>query len=433
MKKRLIFAIFVFELTVLTSGWAADASAPGKAPQPLAIQGYFGEFSGAMVIYDEGNQCTYEYNPQQCGKRFPPCSTFKIPNSAIGLETGVLNGPDHLFKWDGKTKWAIDAWNQDLTLTEAIRVSCVPCYQEVAKKVGRDRMQHYVDMFQYGNKDISGDITTFWLGSPLMISAREQITFLDNLFSGTFDISQKNLDILSQITELNRTERGILHGKTGSDVTDAGEWVLGWFVGYVETPADRYFFACNIVDGQKPSGFKAREMAEKILTDAGLLGDLTSAPVIPIKFTRPADGFYILQEEKEATGRFDYDPAKYQILVYDQTAITGIPDIPVRYFIAAKNPDVPLKLKGTPERTFDENGKTILGIEMEDKYVPLLEKVTRENAMKRKVGMFIGGRMVSVHKIREPITEGKIKISRCSDNACEQIYLDLTGKKSAGE
>lgn len=428
MKKHLIYWLiaFLFPFQIVI-GQAMESSPVYDAR--LEIETYFTVFSGAMVIYDEADQCAYEYNPEQCAARFSPCSTFKIPNSVIGLETGVLSGPEYLFRWDGKTIRKMDAWNRDLTLAEAIKVSCVPCYQQVAEQVGREQMQKYVDMFQYGNKDISGDITTFWLGSPLEISAREQVKFLDQLLSGDFDVSDRTLDILRQITELTRTERGILYGKTGSGMT-SGEWVLGWFVGFVEVPENRYFFACNITGGEKPAGFKAREITERILVDAGLIGDSRSVPVISLKSSIPADGFYILHEEKEGSHRFDYDPSRSRILVYDQSDITGIPDIPVRYFITAKNPDVPLKLKGAPERIIDDQGKTILNIEMDDDYVPVLERVTREHMMKKQIGMFIGGKMISVHKIRAPITEGKLQISRCSDNACERIYADLTRDKS---
>ena len=431
MKKYLIFwlTVYIFSFQAVL-GQTIESSLPCN--EKLELASYFSDYSGAMVIYDEANQCTYEYNPQQCAKRFSPCSTFKIPNSVIGLETGVLSGPEYLFKWDGKTKRKMDAWNRDLTLAEAIKVSCVPCYQGVAEQVGRDRMQRYVEMFQYGNKDISGDITTFWLGSPLEISAREQVKFLDQLLSGDFDVSDRTLDILRQITELTRTERGILYGKTGSGMT-SGEWVLGWFVGFVEVPENRYYFACNITGGENPAGFNAREITERILSDAGLIGDSKSAPVIPLKSAIAADGFYILHEEKDGFHRFDYDPSASRILVYDQSDITGIPDIPVRYFITAKNPDVPLKLKGDPERIIDDQGKTILNIEMDDEYIPVLEKVTREYTMKKQIGMFIGGKMISAHKIRAPITEGKLQISRCSDNACERIYADLTRNKSTAE
>ena len=406
---------------------AADGAnaVPAADAEVFDAGAFFEGFSGAFVIRDEAGCCTYEFNPPQCARRFPPCSTFKIPNSVIGLETGVISGPDQFFKWDGQ-KRNFESWNHDMMLPEAMKVSCVPCFQQVAAQIGRERMTEYIERFAYGNKDISGDITTFWLGSPLEITAREQSVFLDRLFSGEFGVSERTLDIVRQITLIEQSERGILRGKTGSDVTDAGEEVLGWFVGFVEATDNRYFFACNIIKGDKPAGFKAREIAKNILTAAGLLGSVGTSPKIQMKSDAPADGFYILQEEKEYVKRFERDPATSRILVYDQSEISGIPDIPVRYFIAGKTPDVPLKLKGDPERITDDQGKTMLNLRIDDEYIPVLERVTRENMMRKQFAVVIGGRMISAHKIRAPITDGKLQISRCSDNVCERIYADLT-------
>src|SRR5258708_36755126 len=98
-----------------------------------------------------------------------PASTFKIPNPLIALETAVVADPDKdVFKWDGVTR-PVEGWNHDHTLRSAIAASAVPVYQEIARRIGAERMQKYVDLFEYGNRDIGGRIDQFGLPVKLAI------------------------------------------------------------------------------------------------------------------------------------------------------------------------------------------------------------------------------------------------------------------------
>src|SRR5260221_8767466 len=107
-----------------------------------------------------------------------PASTFKIPNSIIALETGVVTDPDKdVFKWDGVTR-SIEAWNRDHTMRSAIAASAVPVYQEIARRIGQERMQKYVDLLEYRNRDIGGRIHQFWPTGQLPHAPDQQIEFL---------------------------------------------------------------------------------------------------------------------------------------------------------------------------------------------------------------------------------------------------------------
>ena len=132
---------------------------------------HFAGFTGTFVMYDPAGDKYIVYNEPQSKKRLSPCSTFKIYNSLIGLETGVLDQEDvyTLFKWNG-TQYSFPYWNHDHTLASATRESVVWYFQELAARIGPERMQEYIDKIGYGNKDISGGLTTFWLGSSLQIS-----------------------------------------------------------------------------------------------------------------------------------------------------------------------------------------------------------------------------------------------------------------------
>ncbi|MCH5716867.1 hypothetical protein MKP07_11955 [Niabella hibiscisoli] len=67
----------------------------------------------------------------------------------MGLQTGKISSDSMVIPWDGVTR-NIPDWNKDLNMYEAFRVSSVPYYQEVARRIGRDTMQFWLDSLKYG-------------------------------------------------------------------------------------------------------------------------------------------------------------------------------------------------------------------------------------------------------------------------------------------
>ncbi len=233
------FSLFVF----LLLAHAPAQSQPKEAVQDLSS--YFHGLNGAFVLYDQGANSWTRFNPERCRTRYPPASTFKIPNSLIGLETGVIRDQHFVIPWDSVHR-SIEAWNRDHDLQTAIANSVVWYYQELARRVGEKRMKEFVDKIGYGNMDISGGIDRFWLGSTIEISADEQVDFLRRLYANALPFSVRSMDIVRDILILEKTDRYALRGKTG--FTDfKGNHLVSWFVGYIETPQNRWFFACNVI------------------------------------------------------------------------------------------------------------------------------------------------------------------------------------------
>ena len=227
------------------------------------LEKYFQGFMGAFVLYDLNANRYIRYNLERCAARFIPASTFKIMNSLIGLETGVIPDQDYVVKWDG-TKYDIPSWNQDHTLKTAIQNSVVWYYQELARRVGNDKMQSYVSATNYGNKNISGNIDTFWLEGGLRISANEQVDFLKRLYQGDLPFSPRSMSIVKDILVLEKTESYKLSGKTGSGQRITPH--VGWFVGYVETKGNVYFFASNYAS-PSPNGLADGDSARNMSPD----------------------------------------------------------------------------------------------------------------------------------------------------------------------
>ncbi|CAG0926418.1 putative beta-lactamase YbxI [Thermoflexales bacterium] len=246
----------------------AGSAAATSETQP-EFEKYFNGAPGTFVLYDLKRNHTLRYNPERSTERFLPASTFKILNSLISLETGVIPDEQTVIKWDG-TSYGIPAWQQDHTLRSAIQDSVVWYYQELARRVGAERMQKYVEAVRYGNHDITGKIDSFWLDGALRISADEQVEFLKRLYQNDLPFSQRALDIVKDILILDQTPVSQLSGKTGTQLRVKPG--VNWFVGYVEKDNEVYIFATNL---ELPEGVsdnvRAKETALRILRDLELI------------------------------------------------------------------------------------------------------------------------------------------------------------------
>ena len=202
--------------------------------------------SGTFVGYKVEDYLIVASDKERSGEGKLPASTFKIPNSLIALETGVVADPDKdVFAWDG-VKRPIEAWNKDHTLRSAIAVSAVPVYQEIARRIGQERMQKYVDEFDYGNRDIGGGIDQFWLTGNLRIDPVEQIDFVDRLRRRALPISKRSQDLVADILPVTKVGDSVIRAKSGLLGAERGEPSLGWMVGWAEKGEAHTVFALNM-------------------------------------------------------------------------------------------------------------------------------------------------------------------------------------------
>jgi len=206
---------------------------------------------GTMIISSSDKRITYIHNPKRANERLSPASTFKIANSIIAIEEGVLKDQYEIIKWDGQKRF-LDAWNKDQNLQSAFKSSCVWFYQELAKKIGKEKYIKYFDSLSYGNHLLGKDVTTFWLegGGDLKIAPLEQMEFLHKIYQKQLPVSARTYDILQNIMLAESSDSYKMYSKTGAATKD---WVgHGWYVGYVTTNDQVWFFVTNIIiDGMK--------------------------------------------------------------------------------------------------------------------------------------------------------------------------------------
>jgi beta-lactamase class D len=245
----------------------------GTTTTNLDLSELFRGHEGCFVLYATQTDSYIRYNSNACRERFSPCSTFKIANSMIALDTGVSTGPEFTLKWNGST-YPFASWNRDQNMRSAFSNSVVWYYQEIASRIGPERMSNYVHQLNYGNCDTSGGITNFWLESTLQISADEQVAFLRRLWKDNLPISKGALHTTRKLMKLSVDADGrILYGKTGTG-GDARANIarLGWFVGCVEDGDRKVFFATRITGVPDASGRLALQISEDILSKLKVWG-----------------------------------------------------------------------------------------------------------------------------------------------------------------
>jgi len=226
---------------------------------------------GTFVGYKIDDYLLIASDKERSGQAMLPASTFKIPNSLIALETGVVEDPDKdVFKWDGVVR-SIEGWNKDHTLRSAIAASAVPVYQEIARRIGAERMQKYVDLLEYGNRDIGGGIDQFWLTGNLRIDPMQQVDFVDRLRRGALPVSKHSQDLVRDILPVTKAGDAVIRAKTGLLGAEVGKPSLGWVVGWAEKGSAQTVFALNM-DCREPRHITSRmKLAQQCLTDIGAI------------------------------------------------------------------------------------------------------------------------------------------------------------------
>jgi beta-lactamase class D len=182
-------------------------------------------------------------------------STFKIPHALVALETGVVTART-VMKWDG-AKQDFPVWERNHSLDSAIKSSVVWFFQRAAESIGRQRELQYLRAFRYGSQGFQREVTAFWLNGDLTISPREQVAFLQRMFSYDLPVDRRHIDAVKAAMtmpggkvlnasgahdfRLEWPADTIVRLKTGNGGV-SGERV-SWLIGQLETGGRQYVFA----------------------------------------------------------------------------------------------------------------------------------------------------------------------------------------------
>lgn len=229
------------------------------------LSAYFQNYDGSFVLYDMQEDAYHIYNKDQSTLRVSPDSTYKIYSALFGLEENIITPEQNTVEWDG-TEQPYDQWNEDQNLETALSRSVNWYFKQIDQEMGLDSIQSYVNQIHYGNQDVSGGLGKYWLESSLKISPIEQVERLQSFYNNSFEFQEKHIQAVKNALKIEEKDGIALYGKTGTGNVN-GKDINGWFIGFVETETNTYFFATNIQDEDNASGSMATEITLAILND----------------------------------------------------------------------------------------------------------------------------------------------------------------------
>ncbi len=231
---------------------------PNNVKKDNSLKKYFDEnkVDGCFALMDNGTGQFTVYNLSRYrDSSYLPASTFKIVNSLIGLQTGKIVNDSMVIKWDGVERRA--EWNKDLTMYEAFRVSAVPYYQEVARRIGKDTMQYWLNQLKYGAKSdtakvaITTTIDSFWLDNSIKVTPDQQLGLVKKLYFDELPgFFKSNQEVVKRAMLFENNTNYRLGYKTGWGFKENGN-SIGWIVGWIEENNHPYFFVLNIESPDK--------------------------------------------------------------------------------------------------------------------------------------------------------------------------------------
>ena len=273
MTAFMLTAVLLLGLAPILSTYAAEVShyqwkTSSENISYVDFSSYFGEYEGSFVLYDLGNDSWSIHDMDHATLRVAPDSTYKIYDALFGLEEGVITPKDSFIAWNGET-YPFEAWNADQTLQSAMNSSVNWYFESVDEQLGAANISNYIEEIGYGNENISGDFSTYWMESSLKISPIEQVELLTRLQNNSLGFAPENINAVKDAICLSSSDAGTFYGKTGTGRVD-GQDVNGWFIGYIETVDNTYFFATNIGADSDATGGNATEITMSILSDMNI-------------------------------------------------------------------------------------------------------------------------------------------------------------------
>lgn len=238
---------------VLVLVWLVQACSPNNVKQDKSLKKYFDEnkVEGCFALMNNATGKFTVYNLSRYrDSSYLPASTFKIVNSLIGLQTGKIVNDSMVIKWDGVTRRIAD-WNKDLTMYEAFRVSSVPYYQEVARRIGKDTMELWLDSLKYGAREatqkvvIRTAVDSFWLDNSIKITPDQQLGVVKKLYFDQLPFFKSYQEMVKRAMLRENNANYRMGYKTGWGFTEQNH-ALGWVTGWIEENNHPYFFVLNI-------------------------------------------------------------------------------------------------------------------------------------------------------------------------------------------
>ncbi|MGE5518963.1 MAG: penicillin-binding transpeptidase domain-containing protein [Candidatus Dadabacteria bacterium] len=220
---------------------------PNNVDTDNSLETYFKQnhSEGCFTLFNNSNGRFTIYNlPRYRDSTFMPVGTFDLMDALIGLQTGVITNDSMVIKWDGRDR-GVPEWNKDLSLHQALQVSALPYFQEVARRLGKDTMQLWLDSVKYGNMKIGGVLDSFWLNNSLKLTPDEEMGFAKRLFFNQLPFFKNNQEAVKEgmLMEDKPTYRLSYHAGMARKMDGSN---MATVVGWVQENQHPYFFILNM-------------------------------------------------------------------------------------------------------------------------------------------------------------------------------------------
>ena len=239
-----------------------------KNTTQLKLSSNFGDYTGSFVLYDQSADRWNIYNMDHASTRVSPNSTYKIYDALLGLESGIITPEHSTFTWNGEP-YPFNSWEADQDLTSAMHNSVNWYFQAIDSQAGFEAVRTFLQTINYGNQNTGTNLNLYWTDFSLKISPIEQVELLQDFYQNNFHFDNKNIQAIKKALLLSTTSSGSLYGKTGTGRVN-GKDVNGWFIGYIETANNTYYFATNIQSSSDATGSQATEITESVLSNLGI-------------------------------------------------------------------------------------------------------------------------------------------------------------------
>lgn len=232
---------------------------------------------GSIVIFDQLKNQWIVSDTTEIYNESLPASTFKIINLLIALETKTIKSENEIVKWVGTTDTVKYGYRpeiyHDMTVKEAFEVSAGWVFIELAKKIGKNNYKKYLFKCNYGNLNLSQKETDFWNFGDFAISPINQVEFIKKLYVGNLPFANRNMKIVKKVMIAEQNENYTIRAKTGW--TRENNINTGWWVGYLETKKQVYFFATRLFQNRKFNrddfGACRKDITRKVFRDLKIL------------------------------------------------------------------------------------------------------------------------------------------------------------------
>ena len=136
-----------------------------------------------------------------------------------------------------------------MSMNDAFRISCPWWYQQLARSIGKNTMQHWLDTLgyaqRYGVLEIGDNLDTFWLDNSAKVTSDEQMGLVKRLYFDQLPFTKRSQRIVREMMLFEDRANYRLSYKTGWGTNENGN-ALAWIIGWIEENKHPYFFVLQI-------------------------------------------------------------------------------------------------------------------------------------------------------------------------------------------